>query len=545
MATSQVESGDTLAPRASVVSLGAAAMAVPYAVAFVSSMCIMVVELVAGRLIARHVGSSLYTWTSVIGVVLAGIAIGNSAGGRLADRYRPASALGIVFSLASLFCFAVPGLNSIAGNWGFLLRQEWATRIALHVFMVFFLPSAVLGCIGPMAAKMALDVGRETGRTVGNVYAWGALGSIVGTFLTGFYLIAKMGTIAVIVSAGLGLAMVAVLFGARTLVPYFWGAAALCLIGASLGPWPWAQKFGTKIGFRRERYSNVLYTDESQYSFIQIEEESDPPGTRSLSLDHLIHSYYVPDNPNDLQYDYEKVYASITEDAIGSPSGASALFIGGGGFVFPRYLLSRWPQSYVEVAELDPRVTEAAFRAFGLPRHTPMHIFNLDARNHVDDLLRRKHAGERVPSFDLIYGDAFNHYSVPYHLTTLEFNLKLRELMSPNGVYMINVIDIYASGQFLGGILNTFAKSFPHVYAFSTVENGPSEEPDRRDTFVVVGSMQPLQGNPLKPGVGASELKPEHFNALRQRSHNVVLTDDYAPVEQMLEPVVKRAEKEG
>ncbi len=49
----------------------------------------------------------------------------------------------------------------------------------------------------------------------------------------------------------------------------------------------------------------------------------------------------------------------------------------------------------------------------------------------------------------------------------------------------------------------------------------------------------------MKPGVGASELKPEHFNALRQRSHNVVLTDDYAPVEQMLEPVVKRAEKEG
>ena len=53
---------------------------------FVSSFCIMVIELTAGRIIARTLGASLYTWTSVIGVVLAGIAIGNYAGGLIADR---------------------------------------------------------------------------------------------------------------------------------------------------------------------------------------------------------------------------------------------------------------------------------------------------------------------------------------------------------------------------------------------------------------------------------------------------------------------------
>jgi len=56
------------------------------ATVFISSACIMVIELVAGRLIARHLGSSLYTWTSVIGVVLAGMALGNYVGGRLAGR---------------------------------------------------------------------------------------------------------------------------------------------------------------------------------------------------------------------------------------------------------------------------------------------------------------------------------------------------------------------------------------------------------------------------------------------------------------------------
>ena len=521
------------------------AVAAPNATVFFSSMCIMVVELVAGRLIARHVGNSLYTWTSVIGVVLAGIAAGNWTGGRLADRYKPRNALSVAFAFASLSCFAVPVLNKAVGNWEFLWKHEWALRIAVHVFLVFFLPSAVLGCIGPMAAKMALDLGRQTGRTVGSVYAWGALGSIVGTFLTGFILIAKMGTIAVLVSAGLTMALVAVLFGARTVFAYLWGIAALALVASAFGPWPWAQKFGVKAGFLRDKYSNVIYVDESQYSYIQVELEAETPSMRSMSLDHLIHAYIVMDDPDNLQYDYEKLYASVTETASTGRKDLNALFIGGGGFVFPRYVLSKWPASHVEVAEIDPQVTEADFEAFGLRRDTPIKIHHLDARNHVDDLVQRKRRGEPVPVFDVVYGDAFNHYAVPYHLATREFNLKLRELIGPNGVYMINIIDIYESGLFLGAIVNTFRDTFPHVYAFSTIDNGPSKDVDRRDTFVVVGSMQPLAGGGLKPGIAGAALGPQHVEELRRKSHNVVLTDDYAPVEQMLEPVVRRADKEG
>ena len=213
--------------------------------------------------------------------------------------------------------------------------------------------------------------------------------------------------------------------------------------------------------------------------------------------------------------------------------------------MFPRYVLSKWPQSHVQVAEIDPRVTKADFESFGLRLDTPIEIHHLDARNHVDDLVRRKRRGERVPPLDVIYGDAFNHYAVPYHLTTKEFNLKLRELMGPNGVYMINVIDIYESGLFLGAILNTFQETFPHVYAFSTIDKGPSKDADRRDTFVVVGSIQPLEGGGLKPGIAGATLKPEHMEELKRKSHGAVLTDDYAPVEQMLEPVVRRADKEG
>ena len=49
----------------------------PYLIVFTASTCGMVIEIVAVRILAPSIGVSLYTWTSIIGVVLAGISIGN------------------------------------------------------------------------------------------------------------------------------------------------------------------------------------------------------------------------------------------------------------------------------------------------------------------------------------------------------------------------------------------------------------------------------------------------------------------------------------
>jgi hypothetical protein len=76
-------------------------------IVFVSSVCVMVLELTASRLIAKHVGSSLYTWTSVIGVVLAGITVGNFVGGWMADRFDREKILGRLFLLASVASLSV------------------------------------------------------------------------------------------------------------------------------------------------------------------------------------------------------------------------------------------------------------------------------------------------------------------------------------------------------------------------------------------------------------------------------------------------------
>jgi spermidine synthase len=520
---------------------------VPNLTVFISSLCIMVVELVAGRLIARHVGSSLYTWTSVIGIVLAGIAAGNYIGGRLADRFRAREALASLFLLASATCLLIPLLNERIGNASLLREQEWALRIALHVFFVFFVPSAMMGTISPVAAKMALEMSRQTGRTVGSIYSWGAVGSIVGTFLTGYFLISHMGTVAVLLSVAAVLLVMALLFGARSVLPYIWsGVVAACFV-AAMGPWAWSTTVGMRLGLRDQVSQNIYFQEESQYSFIRVEDEPEMDGeTRSMTLDYLIHAYIDMSDPNRLQYEYEEVYAGLTELAAKDwPAGRRlrALSLGGGGFVFPRWTLDRFPGAYVEVAELDPSVTRAAFDAFGLSRDTSMKIFNLDARNHVDNLLMAMQEGQNVGDFDFVYGDAFNHYSPPYHLTTHEFNEKVRRLMADDGMFFANVIDIYRSGRFLGAMLNTFEKTFPHTYVLGTTFDQPTDD-DGRDTFVVVGSGRPIPFETYDWFRYAGVLLgDEQLATLRERSGMLVLTDDFAPVDNLLEPVIRYSEK--
>ncbi|MHC4158096.1 MAG: fused MFS/spermidine synthase [Planctomycetota bacterium] len=208
---------------------------IPSATVFFSSACIMVLELVAGRLVARYLGSSLYTWTSVIGVVLAGITIGNYLGGRIADRFTARKTLAVLFAISSAACVFTVIFNNLIGGMTWLWNLSWPVRVFSHVFLVFLMPSILLGTISPVVAKMALDQGLPRGRTVGDIYASAAAGSIIGTFLTGFYLIAVVGTTAIIWAVGAALLLMAILYWAKLWVLYVWAAIFIALMTMSAG----------------------------------------------------------------------------------------------------------------------------------------------------------------------------------------------------------------------------------------------------------------------------------------------------------------------
>ena len=525
-------------------SRGILRMFVPSATVFFSSGCIMILELVASRLVARDLGSSLYTWTSIIGVVLAGISAGNYVGGRLADRYHPKRALAVLFALSSAACVAIVIVNNLVGDWTWLWRLSWPMHVFLHVSVVFLVPSALLGTISPVVAKMALDRGLATGRTVGDIYAWGAAGSIAGTFLAGFFLIATFGTVTIIWSIGAAMLAMAFLYWISCWALYLWAAVFAALATMGMASADWAVEAGTAANLREPADPAVIYEDETPYCHVSVRRVSERPDRRAFMQDKLKHSEIVMGNVADLRYFYTKIYAGLTHGLSGDNGDLSMMVIGGGGYAFPQYLKTTWPDSHVEVVEIDPGVTEAAMEAFGLDRDTTIETVNMDARNYVDRMLEREGKAGDVRRYDFIYEDAINDYSVPFQLVTKEFNDKVARVLGDDGVYMVNLIDTYENGQFLGAVVNTLEQTFPHVYVITSKANLTA----LRDTFVVAAATRPFDPHSLlrehNRHLKFWLLDEAEIESLRARCGHVVLTDDYAPVENMLAPVVRQSAKE-
>jgi MFS family permease len=266
----------------------------PNLIAFISSGCIMILELVAGRIIAPHVGVSLYTWTSVIGVVLAGISLGNYLGGRLADRWASPRLLGGIFVLAGLASMGVLAVDQV----NILDGVEWPliAEILVVITTMFFLPAAILGTISPVVAKLAVRDLDKTGSTVGKIYAAGSVGSIAGTFATGFFLISWFGTHAIVWGVAVALLALGVLFllAYQSMRPRWLSALFALFLLAGVATFP-----------LRQEWLDGPCTRETNYFCIKVQDEEKEGGlVRVLILDRLVHSYTSLDDPTRLVYGY-------------------------------------------------------------------------------------------------------------------------------------------------------------------------------------------------------------------------------------------------
>jgi len=498
-----------------------------------SSGCIMILELVAGRIIAPSVGVSLYTWTSVIGVILAGISLGNYLGGRLADRWASPRLLGLMFVLAGLTSLGVLALDQM----NLMERVEWpiVLEILALIAVLFFVPCTILGTISPIVVKLVMHDLARAGRTVGQIYAFGSVGSIVGTFLTGFWLIAEFGTYAIV----WGVAVVLFFLGLLFLLGRRWWATTLVMLAVA----------GGSVWAFRQGWIEGPCMHETNYFCIKVkEEEKDGEIVRTLILDRLVHSYTSLNDPTKLVYGYEKIYAELTAYQAERRARAQGvqehhtqeqsallhasvplrtLFIGGGGYTFPKYMEILYPGSTLDVIEIDPMVTWVAYAYLGLSKDTRVASYNEDARM----FLKR----EPTQRYDLIMGDAFNDFSVPYHLTTQGFNERVHAWLEPDGLYMVNIID-GAYGHFLRAYVHTLRQTFAHVYVAPT--NSKWREASR-NTIVIVGTDTPLDMDALAEDSLWRRylLAAEEVDALLVEAEPAILTDRHAPVEQMLAPV--------
>ena len=516
-------------------------MLVPSATVFFSSGCIMTLGLVASRLVARDLGSSLYTWTSILGIVLTGIAVGNYLGGRIADRHHARRALAVLFGLASGACVGIIVMNNAVGDWMWLWRLSWPAHVFIHVLLVFLVPSTLLGTIAPVVAKMALDRGLPTGRTIGDIYAWGAAGGIAGTFLAGFYLISTFGSVTIIWGIGAALLAMAVLYWLSCWVLYVWAMIFVALIAMGMAPADWAREAGTAAHLRQPADPNLLYEDETPYCRVAVRQTSQRPDRRVFMQDKLLCSEAVMGDATNLPYFYTRVFAGLTHGLSEGRQNLSMMVIGAGGYAFPQYLKATWPSSRVEVVEIDPGVTAAATAAFGLDSNTAIRTINLDARNYVDQILPASSDREPAERYDFIYQDVINDHSAPFHLVTQEFNEKIARLLTDDGVYLINTYD---TGRFVGAVVGTARQTFPHVYVITSEVGLPSP----RDTFVVIAAKRQIDPRKIlaehKRHLKFRLLNESEVDRLQEQAGHAILTDDFAPVEHMLAPVVRHSATE-
>jgi hypothetical protein len=465
--------------------------------AFIGSACTLVIELIAGRIMAPYIGVSLYTWTSVIGVVLAGMSAGNFAGGFVADRFASRRTLALIFvagGVASLTILVVT--QAVAGA---TFGVSFLPRIVLSIAVIFFLPSFVLGMVSPMVVKLALANLERSGHVVGTIYASSTVGSIVGTFVTGFWLISWIGTRKIVWLVATTLLMTGILIvlfdrSRRRAAELVSTALAMGIFGVTAVAWTRGQ-FAAPCDVESNYYCIKVFTSgESGHS------------ARILMLDRLIHSYVVLDDPRALDYGYEHAYANLTEAHAAGREEIDALFLGGGGYTFPRYVEAVYP-------------------------HSSIRSFNADARMFLTEWIDPK-------KYDFIYGDAFNDLTIPFHLTTVEFNRIIAARLKPDGVYLSNIIDKFEGGEFLKAEANALSVVFPYVYIFG---RGEDFLPFDRNTYVLMASREPLDRvkldaitssqDPTSRTTALSEARmKEYLNSGRA----LTLTDDFVPVDQLL-----------
>ncbi|MDA8216042.1 MAG: fused MFS/spermidine synthase [Dehalococcoidales bacterium] len=551
-----------------------------YLIVFISSTCGLVIELVAGRIMAPYIGVSLYTWTSIIGVVLAGISLGNYLGGVVADRRASRSTLGLLFLAGGLASAGILSSTAVVTSTSWPLPL--VPKIVFLTTAIFFLPSLILGMVSPVVIKLALqDLGR-TGNVVGSIYAFSTVGSIFGTFITGFWLISWLGTRTIVWAvalllvgmgvvgarqparrtalglAGLALFSLALWLDASGLYRWFPAVAGqglalatlpvtvllpLGLVGACFA----RPRIGLAAGLLVFPAFGLVYFGwdaglykapcqvESNYYCIRTDEQTvDGHPVRALVLDHLVHSYVSLDDPGVLGYGYERVYDELTTYyASQHGRGLDTLFIGGGGYTFPRYIEATYPEATIDVLEIDPAVTQAAHDFLGLPADTRVRSFDSDARAFLM-------SWEDPKKFDIVYGDAFNDLSVPYHLTTVEFDRLVAGRLKDDGLYMVNVIDKYEGGEFMKAFANSLREVFPHVYLLA---QGKAWLFPDANTYILLASRAPLDVAKFEAVVGKggstlSKVLPDaQLDSYLSSGRAITLTDDYVPVDQLVAPL--------
>ena len=486
-----------------------------------TGMAVLIIEITATRILAPFFGNSIFTFSSVISIILAALSLGYYFGGRLSDR-KPSEVL--FFSLIVLAGFTVLLLQLLNATLlpGMAYKLSMIDGPLVVSVMLFLLPAMFLGMLSPFAIKLlyASHAENGVGNAAGLVFFWSTLGSIAGSLSAGFLLIPHWGVSHIVIGVGLGLVLLGglgiLIFSNRPKM------IAISLILLSL-----ICSFALNR-FEKPDGKGVVHAAHGLYEKIVIRDiPYQGRSTRILLQDRNISSGMYLDDGS-MAFDYTKYFDLYR---LFTPKLEAALAIGGGAYSVPKAILRDSPSAVVDVAETEPSLHALAKEYFALPDDARL-------RNHVIDGRRFLH--DTPEQYDLIFSDAYRSFaSVPMQFTTREFFSLAKSKLKDNGVFIANYYGSLATDTrpMIYAALKTMRTVFPQVYVIATVD----PESDELQNFILIGhkptdpdkriDLQQAAGfkfaYPILNRVAELELRPADdlvgsFN---------LLTDDFSPVE--------------
>ncbi|HEY8562889.1 MAG TPA: fused MFS/spermidine synthase [Pyrinomonadaceae bacterium] len=479
---------------------------------FACGALVMIYEIIGSRILSPYIGSSTYVWTSLIGIILAALSLGYWLGGRIADRKPDLKILASVIFLAGGAVAATILFKDVFLS--FIARSPLILEIkSVVAALLLFAPASVLlGFVTPYAVKLKMLSLADSGKTVGRLYALSTVGSILGTFLAGFFLIPFVGstrTLYLIGFALLGLSAMLAPFALTKanltiLIMFVFGIAA------------------TELQSYLLLKTNDLHDVDTEYNRVQIftlTDEASGKKMRALAIDpYFIQSKMYLDS-DELASEYAKYYHLARHF---KPDFQTTLLVGGAGYSFPKEFLRVYPEKRIDVVEIDPQMTGLAKKYFNLREDPRLKIFHEDGR-----IFLNRSAPEK---YDAVFLDAFGSlFSVPFHLTTVEAVAQIDRVLKPGGVVIFNVGGAVKGGasRFLNAEIATYRQIFPHVLLFKVRPERADEEVQNLIIVASKSEKPPVLESPDR------EMSRLLNNAYRQPLDltEKFLTDELAPVE--------------
>jgi len=175
---------------------------------FVLGFVLMGFEMLSSRYLDPHFGSGIYTWAAIISVTLLALTVGYFLGGRLVDRYPTPRLLGalVLLSAAFMAAIALPAgteddfIDSTADLmvlWVIETFDVGPLGVTIGSMVLIFAPITLIACYSPFAVRLLLVSTETSGRQTGTVYGINTFGNILGTWVTSFYLVPAIGSLAI------------------------------------------------------------------------------------------------------------------------------------------------------------------------------------------------------------------------------------------------------------------------------------------------------------------------------------------------------------